>query len=97
MHDAPTTTYSNTFACPECGGRLEVYRTLARRTCVRRVRICKRCSTQFESVEQIVKRKVPITIALPVAHVLCTTIEHDNSSPNMTLSTPIEPRGEQVR
>lgn len=71
MHDAsstplPTTEHSNAFICPECGGRLEVYRTSPRPTCVRRVRSCTRCFAQFDTVEHIEKAK-RLPIVLPIA------------------------------
>jgi hypothetical protein len=97
MADGTANPYSNTFACPECGGRLEVYRTLPRPTCVRRVRVCTRCSAQFDSVEQITKRKDNSTIALPIAQMVCTTVEQESTSPSMTTSTHIQPRGEASR
>lgn len=91
MADGTANPYSNTFACPECGGRLEVYRTLPRPTCVRRVRVCTQCSAQFDSVEQITKRKDNSTIALPIAQMVCTTIEDPTQSHRIHTHTHIRP------
>ena len=90
MHEATT----HRLSCPNCGGLLECYKTFPTRTRVRRLKRCTGCGAMHETIETF---KNTLSNPLPVTGLIYATIEHDQSSPNMTSTPHIEPRGEQVK